>query len=261
MSFSSLSTRARRCQVLCLVAAFVTAVAASAPQAVKGTWRAQPIVVDGLTGDWQPLMLLEGGPDVGAVNDGEFLHLAVSTKDPDLAGLLASGLIVWIDPAGRRAQTFGIWVPGIELTPLPGANPAPSTTPAPGTFATRVLDRFDILGPGRNQRRLVDLTPELGIELAHAYSDSEVIYEMKIPLQKTATRPYAVGALTGRPVGLGLATPTSPRNTGARQRLVGSDGFIGGNPFRGGGFASYRQPDGSVKPLEVWTTLTLAVQP
>ena len=233
-------------------------VVAATPQRLSGSWRTQPITVDGLTGDWPPLTSLERGPQIGAVNDGEFLHLAVSTRDPDLLGLLASGLIVWIDLTGRRSQTFGLRMAGIQVRSSDSEAPR---VPAPGTFATRSLDRFDILGPGENQRRLVDLTPELDIELAQAYSDSEVIYELKMPLQKTAARLYAVGAPPGRPIGLGIATPEAAKSMGLPPRLVGGDGFIGGHPFRGGGFASFREPDGEVKPLQVWTTLVLAPQP
>ena len=94
-----------------------------------------------------------------------------------------------------------------------------------------VLDRFDVLGPGQNQRRLVDLTPELGIELASSLAESEVAYELKIPLEKTWSRTYAVGATPGRTIGLGIATPEEPVSRGQSPRLVGDSGFIGGNPL------------------------------
>jgi hypothetical protein len=243
---------------LSLAATLLSIAVLAAPAPVRSAWRTQPIAVDGLSADWTNTESLERGPAVGAVNDDEFLHLVVSSKDPAVGGPLLTGLIVWIDPAGRRAQTFGIRVPGVEMAPLPGMTPAASANASPGVISTKVFDRFDVLGPGQNQRRLVDITPGLGVELASGYSDSDVTYELKIPLQKTVTRMYAVGAGPGRTVGLGIATPEAPRNAGARQRLVGSDGFIGGHPWFAGGFASYREPDGRTKPVEVWTTLTLA---
>ena len=237
------------------VAAMAAAVGLSAQSGMTATWRAQPIVIDGLLADWRALGALDRGPELGAVNDEEFLYLAVSGKEPHLLPPLATGLIVWIDPAGRRDRTFGIRVPGVLQPLLPGMTAEPA--PAADAISTKVLDRFDVLGPGENQRRLVDLTPDMGIELAYGYSESEIIYEIRMPLQKTSARPFAVGAAR-RPISLGLATPEPPRDVHCRQRLVGSDGFIGGHPFFGGGFASFREPDGRVKPLEVWTTLTLA---
>ena len=108
----------------------------------------------------------------------------------------------------------------------------------------------------------MDLTPALGIELASGAGDSVVIYELKLPLKKTAARTYAVGAGPGSTIGLGIATPTSPRDLGKRPALVGSSGMIGGNPYYGGagggGFAPYREDDRGTKPLEIWTTLKLA---
>ena len=242
--------------VLSLAAAVLSVAVLTAQGSVRSAWRSGPVAVDGLAADWANLASIERGPEVGAVNDGEFLYLVVSSKDPAVGGPLLSGLIVWLDPAGRRAQTFGIRVSG-ELGPLPGMTPTAGGS-TPGAISTKILDRFDVLGPGRNQRRLVDITPDLGIEVASGYSDSDVTYELKIPLQKTAARTYAVGAGPGRTIGLGIATPEAPREGGRRQRLVGSDGFIGGHPWFAGGFASYREPDGRTKPLEVWTTLTLA---
>jgi hypothetical protein len=128
-----------------------------------------------------------------------------------------------------------------------------------------VLDRFDLLGPGKNQRRLVDVTPDLGIEIASGVRAGEVIYEAKIPLAVSATHTYAIGTSPGRTIGLGLATPERPADRSRRQPLVGSSGFIGGLPpigpgYGGTGWAPYRERPDS-KPLNVWTTLQLASGP
>jgi hypothetical protein len=232
------------------------AVVVAAPAGFTSKWRTEPVVVDGLSAEWPTLEPLDRGVTVGAANDGEFLYLVVSAKDSESIAYLSTGLIVWLDPAGRRAETFGLRIAGVEQPMLPGMTPtAPTTGPA---ISTAVLDRFDVLGPGKNQRRLVDLTPELGIEIASSRAESEVAYELKVPLQKTSSRSYAVGAATGRTIGLGIATPEAPVGRGQRPRLVGDSGFIGGDPWYGGGFAKYREDDGRRKPLEVWTTLSLA---
>jgi hypothetical protein len=237
------------------IAALAGGVTLLAQSGARAAWRTGPIVIDGLLADWPALGALDRGPDLGALNDEEFLYLAVSGKDPRLLPPLATGLILWIDPAGRRSRAFGVRVPGVLQPLLPGMTP--EAAPKAGAYSTKVLDRLDVLGPGENQRRLVDLTPDMGIELAYGYTEGEIVYELKIPLEKTSARSIAVNP-AGRPIGLGVATPESPRDIHARQRLVGSDGFIGGHPFYGGGFASFREPDGRVTPLEVWTTLILA---
>ena len=233
------------------------AVVVAVPAGLMSRWRTEAVTVDGLSADWQAPELLDRGVTVGAVNDGEFLYLVVSAKDPESIAYLSTGLIVWLDPGGRRAETFGLRIAGVEQPMLPGMTPiAPAAGPA--GISTTVLDRFDVLGPGKNQRRLVDLTPELSIEIASSRAETEVAYELKIPLQKTSSRTYAVGVAPGRTIGLGIATPAAPVGRGQQPRLVGDSGFIGGDPWYGGGFAKYREDDGKRKPLEIWTTMSLA---
>ena len=240
------------------IAPFVLAVVVSAVQSgLTSGWRTDTVNVDGLSGEWSTLGPIERGLSVGAVNDGEYLYLVVSAKEPEAIAYLSTGLIVWLDPAGRRAETFGLRLEGVEQPPLPGMTP---TAPAASStsITTTVLDRFDLLGPGKNQRRLVDITPDLGIQLASSRAEGEVAYELRIPLQKTAARIYAVGAAPGRRIGLGIGTPAAPVSNAERPRLVGDSGFIGGDPWYGGGFAKYREDDGKRRPLQIWTTLTLA---
>jgi hypothetical protein len=242
-----------------LTTVLLSAAVLAAPAGLTSGWRTEAVAVDGLLAEWGQLAPLERGALVGAVNDAEFLYLAVAARDPDSIAYLAAGLIVWLDPGGRRAETFGVRLQGVEQPPLPGMTPNAAATAASGRISTTVLDRFDVLGPGKNQRRLVDLSPELGIEMASSHSENEVAYELKIPLQKTSAHPYAVGASSGRTIGLGIATPDSPANRSGQPRLVGDSGMIGGDPWYGGrGFAKYREDDGRRKPLEIWTTLALA---
>jgi hypothetical protein len=234
------------------------AVVVAAPAGLTSAWRTETVTVDGLSSEWQKLEPLDRGPSVGAVNDGEFLYVVIAARDPESIAYLSTGLILWLDASGRRAETFGLRIAGVEQPPLPGMTPTAPVSSGPASISTTVLDRFDVLGPGRNQRRLVDLTPELGIEIASSRAETEVAYELKIPLQKTASRTYAIGAAPGRTIGLGVATPEAPVGRGQRPRLVGDSGSIGGNPWYGGGFAKYREDDGKRKPLEIWTTLSLA---
>ena len=201
------------------------AVVVAAPTGLTSTWRTEAVTVDGLSTEWQTPEPLERGLTVGAVNDGEFLCLIVSARDPEAIAYISTGLIVWLDPAGRRGETFGLRLEGVEQPLLPGMTPTAAPTASSARISTTVLDQFDVLGPGKNQRRLVDLTPELGIELASSRAETEVAYELKIPLQKTSSRTYAVGVAPGlydwswhchsRSAGRPWATPT----TGGRLRV------------------------------------------
>jgi hypothetical protein len=178
-----------------------------------------------------------------------------------VSALLSTGLIVWLDPSGGKGQTFGIWMGGIEPPLLPGMTPdAPRS--APTGRSGRKLAEFDLLGPNKNQRRLIDNEAPLGIDLATGTDGPAIAYELKVPLVSTAERKYAVNAKSGATIGLGLATPQSPRDRGRRGPLVGSGGMVGGNPYyggaNGGGFANFPEPDERMKPLQIWTTIKLA---
>jgi len=246
----------------CVAAACVLGAAVfAAPPALVSAWRFTPITVDGSAEEWPTLATLEGKVSAGAANDSEFLYLAVSGSDPATRALLATGLIVWLDPSGGKGQTFGIWMEGLEPPALPGAVPDAPRPSATG-WSGRTLTQFDLLGPNKNQRRLIDNDGPLGIELATGTDQSTLVYELKIPLQGSAQRKYAVNAKTGATIGIGLATPQSPRERTRRPTMVGSGGMIGGNPYlggaNGGGFADFGEPDERIKPLQIWTTIRLA---
>jgi hypothetical protein len=244
----------------------------AAPPALTSLWRSAPVTIDGAPNEWPPLTTVDRGPDVAVQNDGEFAYIVVSANDTKWRPMLEGGIVLWLDERGGKSQTLGIWLPGpAEATPS-GATPEPTATAGPSGVTTEVLDQFDLLGPGKNQRRLVDITPELGIEVACGLIGDAVVYEVKVPLQRTETRPYAVGTRPGGTIGIGIATPETPRHAQRRQELVGSSGQIGGyQPYlpgympyipgmAGHGYAPYRERDERPKPLMVWTTLTFAAQ-
>jgi hypothetical protein len=246
-----------------LAAGALSAALLAAPPALVSAWRSGAIAVDGSTDEWAALETLEGKISAAAANDSEFLYLAVSGADPATRALLATGLIVWLDPSGGKGQTFGIWMEGIEPPALPGATPDAPRPPGAG-WSGRTLTQFDLLGPNKNQRRLIDNEAPLGIELATGMDQNALVYELKVPLEASAERKYAVNAKSGATIGVGLATPQSPRERSRRPTMVGSGGKIGGNPYlggaNGGGFADFGEPDDRIKPLQLWTTIRLAKQ-
>ncbi len=99
-------------------------------------------------------------------------------------------------------------------------------------------------------------------------STSGLVYELRIPLATNENRPYAVGALAGATIGLGLETPEidmSAMRDKMKSRRSG-DGGTGGSGMRGGGGrggGGMRDGGGRSRPempepLNVWTKVTLA---
>jgi hypothetical protein len=236
-------------------------------------WREAAVVVDGSAEEWPSLERVGTGPVVGAQNDGTTLYLAVASNDATVRLQLATGLIVWLDNTAKKAQTFGVRVEGLTRRPLAGANPDPNAADVLNRDrALNRLEAFDLLGPVRNQRRLIEDASAVNIALASGVEDGTIVYEIALPLEKTAATPHAVGAKPGTTLSLGIETPTDPRGPRQRSRL---DNPMNTNPWVNdpyGGYFSPPPPPGGgaprppkeveIKPLKViWTLVRLAADP
>jgi hypothetical protein len=238
---------------------------------IVATWRTAEIAVDGSTADWESLARIGEGPAVSARNDVDDLYLAIASSDPMVRVQLATGLIVWLDASGRRQQSFGLRLEGLAPRPLAGAAPTPSTSTLPDRVVNP-LDQFDLLGPARLQRRLIDDPGGAGFRLASGVENDTIVYEMRIPLVRTDATPHALGAKPGASISLGIETPPDLQRGRARNRL---DNPMSTSPWvqdpwgYGGYFTTPPPPPGGrprppeeLRPLRlVWTTVRLATAP
>jgi uncharacterized membrane protein YgcG len=204
----------------------------------QSAWRDTPLAVDGTIGDWTRLERLDQGPVVGFQNDAHSLYIAVSASDPELRRLLAAGLVVWFNPKSKKEQGSGLRIPGVVRRPLPGATPdAPAPEEIGRTASLRVLDQFDWLGPGKSQRKLVDVTAGLGVAIASGAEEGVFVYELGLPLQASTDHPYAVDAVPGSTIAVGFETPSDPPLREGRGSGGGLGGRGGGRGGRGGGMS------------------------
>jgi hypothetical protein len=253
---------------------------AAAPS-IAATWRVSDVSVDGSLADWPRLERIDSGPAVAAQNDGAMLYLAVATNDLEVREQLAMGLVVWLDGTARKAQTFGVRLEGLTRRPLPGAIPdAGASRPFDRNLALNRLDRFDLLGPAKLQRRLIDNPADVGVALAVGVEDGTIVYELRIPLAKTDGTPHAVDGKPGGMIMLGLESPADPRSASRRNRLEDpmntnpwvNDPYGRTGPYGYGGYFNPPpppEPGGSrppkevvIKPLKLmWADLRLAAAP
>ena len=250
----------------------------SAADAIASHWREREIHIDGVNDDWEDTFYNKDVGTIGVVNDERYLYLSIVTSDQQRRRqFVAQGLIVWLDAKGGKKQSFGIELPGSRVIAgdarRRGPDEPPLDLPAPP------LTYFELLGPKKDDRQRIELAVDSGIEVASGSREGALVYELKIPLAKTATEAYAIGTLPGRTIGLGLETPKPEGPQGSRPEGRGDAG--GGGGFGGGGRGGYgggrgggrgggyggggRQgPDGgglraqNVKPLKIWTALQLA---
>lgn len=186
--------------------------------AVTATWHDGRVIVDGSMTDWSSLARVATGPAVAVQNDASTLYLAVASNDPAVRIQLATGLIVWLDGTAQRRQTFGLRLEGLAPRPIRGTT---TDTPA-NDLSKRLLvpiEEFDLLGPARLQRRLIDDASAIGITLAAGVEEETIVYELRIPLEKTDATPQAIGVKPGATIGIALETPADPKGPRTRNRL------------------------------------------
>jgi len=228
---------------------------------------AQPIIVDGQTEDWAGRLYIIGdGPvSLGLANDRDNLYVCLLAEDNFLrAQIMMQGLTVWFDPQGGKKETLGLKYPlgrprGGRPGPGPGQEPeGPDFDRLPAQPPAEV----EIIRAGEKNPQKMSIAEARGIELRAVSSSGLLVYELKIPLLRSADHPIAVGVEPGRSVGVGFETGKADfggmMGQGPRGIPGGGSGVppTGGGPGRGGRGGLGMGP-GRTAGIRIWTILKL----
>ena len=141
--------------------------------------------------------------------------------------------------------------------------------------------RLEVLGPGKDDVRSLVLDHADGISVGIGRVGDTVVYELKVPLNKTGATPYAIGATPGATIGLGFDSPKMEREKPPDTRTGGTGGQgaprgpgginIGGFGGGMGGPGGMGRPGGpgepggglpdTAKPWKAWMRVVLARGP
>ena len=275
----------------CAAALMLSAVAArplAAPaRMISGA--ASKITIDGNVDEWPQLEPLdETHVSAAAQNDGRNLYLLIATSDQARRRqLLAAGVIVWLDADGGKKHNFGIRIPGMLFSGFAGGRRGPrNEMPPPPDFGegrqVPSLSYVEIVGPGKDDRRRLELDAVRSIQAARSQTAGTLTLELQIPLQRNDASEHAIGARAGSVIGLGLETPKIERpeepppgpggggghGGGMGGGMGGHGGCGGGRGGMGGGMGGGRGggPRGGgggergehADPMKYWTTVQLA---
>jgi hypothetical protein len=253
------------------------------------------VVIDGDNGEWPgPLTPVEENHPVltAAINDGQFLYVLLSTADTtSRREILRQGLIVWFDPSGGDKKHFGLKYPvgvppeegqgrggyrrggGGYNRPSGDSGSGDSGAAEPGQSRPaepEPIDRLEVYGPQKDDAHSFVTSAAPGISVKIGTVEGYLVYELKVPLTKTADTPYAIEAKPGASIGFGIETPKLEQPSGqGRGGMGGLGGMGGGMGGRGGGGhgggggggrggggerAGFEPP----KPLKSWAVIQLA---
>ncbi len=254
----------------CLMVISVSSFAGCNEPELHSAWKDHEITVDGKGADWQHITryVEKTNAAVGLLNDEHHLYVCLTTMDRITATqIAASGFTVWIDPEGGKKKSFGIRFP---LGMAEGGNlmKLRESMRDPKKFRELFEDlgsEMEILGPGENQRVRTLCSAIEGIEVSAGYSEGRFVYELKLPLTRSAAQRYGIGTDPGRQIGLGFETPELDREAmgsqakGQRGGGLGGRGGGGRGGMKGGGGRGGMRPGGAMpEPFELWTKVALS---
>ncbi|MEO0559523.1 MAG: hypothetical protein AAF170_15210, partial [Bacteroidota bacterium] len=195
-----------------------------------------PMAVDGDAREWEGALRPvpeEAGLSMGLRNDADALYLVVVAGD-DWQGrrIAARGLTVWLNASGTKDKSYGLSFPVGLGSDGERGGARPGTQPGVYQPGGRVgepldpeglrqrlrdgflmsLDRLEITREGESQS--VAVGGAEGVQTAAAWTDAGLTVEMRVPLHDG---PYAVGAVPGTPLGLGVELAEVRRRSGPRQ--------------------------------------------
>ena len=156
---------------------------------LQSKWNEGKIFIDGRYSDWQPGLTFNEKSNIGIgfANDSSNLYICLTSSDQQLMRqVVFRGFILGIDIPGAKRRQFGINYPtGVSEFSQFGRNQQSKRTPE---FDQDTRLRFDdihtefiLLGPGKEDRQIVPLKNNYGVEIKISRTRRQLVYEIKIP--------------------------------------------------------------------------------
>jgi len=243
---------------------------------LNSPWTKSEIAVDGKESEWSgKIYYLEDQKiGVGLQNDTSNLYILVKATDRSRQmQIMRTGLTIWIDATGKDKKSLGIHYPiGMQEYGIPDVKANPNTE-----FASEQKNRFaemlkeiEVLGPEKNDRNRISRANNFGIEATLSDTLGVMVYELKIPLSATNEHPYAISAIPGSSISVGLEGGKFSREMmGNRMRMrggmpSGEGGMRPGGMMPGEGQSPESTSTGGrergkmLEPIDFWAKVSLA---
>jgi len=227
------------CAGLALLIVSLSSDAATKPDVVC-SWNDGEVKIDGDSSEWEGSFakLKKDELLVSMRNDQDVLYVCLIPQKREIRDqMLGLGFTLWFDPAGGKEKVFGIGFPVGFGGPSAMGGPPIGGPEKRETDLKEVNSKLEILVPASAERHRIPADKAEGIDVRIGLEEWRLIYEAKIPLQKSSVHPHAVGAPAGQLIGVQMETTEPPRL----------------DKMPGGG-RGYKPP----KPLKLWISVQLS---
>lgn len=248
------------------------------------------IEVEGVQAEWGEVLepLGEDGVWFGAMNDDEAVYLTLVTNRLEFAQqMVLMGVTLWLDAGGEKRWELGLrfptamgrgarvmdddssaGLPGAGPEDFPGRDPGDrqgmgrAGAPADAEQTRQLLERA-LASVGDNAELIISgeepvryaLSELPGVELALAFSNSALVYEVRVPLADDPNAPFSIAASPGEQIAVGFTTPDQRGRGRGRGGMGGGRGGMGGG--RGGTGRMGGGRSSMPERLDVWVRIEL----
>lgn len=246
---------------------------------VQSQWSdsADKVGIDGNSEDWDGVSMEyfeKSGVSLGLRNDAKNLYILLSFRDEPLARFFQSKVTLWLDKTGKKKKDFGIRYTG-SMAPgqqenRPWENFAPEHMEKLFQRQSGMQGMITVLE--KDKSVLIPVNSEQGPAVATTHQRGIYCHEVRIPLQKSDSTPYAIDVAPGDTISVGAELGSS---RGEHQKMgeeMGG-GMPGGGMPPGGGMGG-GMPGGRGGPTggmrggkqmpekqEIWLKIILASKP
>ncbi len=227
-----------------VLAGILFLVGCSEQRNVTSAWNARAVTIDGKGAEWADVPLdyfEEGDISWGIMNDADKLYLIIGSSNKSSIRILRqSGLTVWFNSTGEKnKREFGLrlrggairWIPP-RAVEQPEGQPEAEERTAPQDSYVLALDLTVLDNQGRESP--ISTSGEDGPAAAAGCDEAICSYEMSVPLKKTDAVKYAINAVQGKKIGIGVELSVPKRGRRSDEEETSGTGPHGGGDHHQG---------------------------
>jgi len=240
-------------------------------------WQQGEMNIEGSDSEWQRGLYYDKESDMvySVRNNDKYVYVFMKTQNRSTQmQIMRQGLTVWFDREDKNNQTFGIQYPISRQETHAGFSPDTNEEKL-HTFLDQEFPEMEIIGPKKENIQRFSALETPGIRVKLSRSHETLVYELRVPLNKTSEYPFAIEPVSEHRIGIEFETGEFKQEQNKSGMHVGSghdhsEGMGENNPAEEGSIGGGRRSSGSghqggrfgnlekTKQMELWLSVQLA---